>query len=47
VNAALEEQFFRPTRVRTRLWSQAHRAGAQMSFEEAIAFALTPGQDHG
>jgi tetratricopeptide (TPR) repeat protein len=41
VNAELEEKFFRPARVRTRLWSQAHTAGAQMSFDEAIAFALT------
>jgi predicted ATPase/DNA-binding SARP family transcriptional activator len=47
VNAELEERFFRRTRVRTPLWNQAHTAGAQMSFEEAIAFALTPGQDPG
>jgi predicted ATPase len=47
VNAQLEEQFFAPARLRTPGWSPAHRAGAQMGFEEAIAFALAPGQDAG
>jgi hypothetical protein len=47
VNAELEEQFFAPARLRTRLWTQSHRAGVQMSFEEAIAFALTPGHASG
>jgi hypothetical protein len=45
VTAQLEEQFFAPACLRTRRWSQALTAGAQMSLEEAIAFALTPGQD--
>jgi predicted ATPase/DNA-binding SARP family transcriptional activator len=46
VNAALEEHFFAPARAHhgTRHWSDAHTAGSQMSFEEAITFALTPGQ---
>ena len=44
VNAQLEEQFFAPARRRTPHWSDAYTAGAQMSFEEAIAFALTAGQ---
>ena len=47
VNAQLEEHFFAPARLRTRHWSQAHTAGAQMGFEEAIAFALTPAQHPG
>jgi hypothetical protein len=47
VNAQLEEQFFAPARLRTRHWSQAHTAGTQMGFEEAIAFALTPAQHPG
>ena len=47
VNAQLEEQFFAPARLRTRHWSQAHTAGIQMGFEEAIAFALTPAQHPG
>ena len=44
VDAELEERFFAPARLRTRHWSQAHTAGAEMGFEEAIAFALTPAQ---
>ena len=44
VNAELEQHFFAAARQRTRQWSHAHAAGAQMSFEEAIAFALTPGR---
>ena len=44
VNAELEERFFAPARLQTRHWSQAHTAGTQMGFEEAIAFALTPAQ---
>ena len=47
VNAQLDEQFFAPARLRTRHWSQAHTAGTQMGFEEAIAFALTPAQHPG
>jgi predicted ATPase/DNA-binding SARP family transcriptional activator len=47
VNAQLDEQFFAPARLRTRRWSQAHTAGTQMGFEEAIAFALTPAQHPG
>ena len=44
VNAELEEHFFAPARHRTPHWSRAHTAGAQMSFEQAITFALTAGQ---
>ena len=46
VNAQLEEQFFAPARAQhgTRHWSDAHTAGAQMSFEQAITFALTADQ---
>ena len=44
VEPQLEEQFFAPARLRTRHWSQAHTAGTQMGFEEAITFALTPAQ---
>jgi predicted ATPase/DNA-binding SARP family transcriptional activator len=47
VNALLEGRFFAPARLRTRHWGRAHTAGAQMSFEEAIAFALTPGEGPG
>jgi predicted ATPase/DNA-binding SARP family transcriptional activator len=47
VNTQLEEHFFAPARVRMRHWDQAHTAGAEMCFEEAIAFALTPSQDPG
>lgn len=47
VNAQLEEQFFAPARDRTRDWSHAYTAGAQMSFEEGIAFALTPARTPG
>jgi predicted ATPase/DNA-binding SARP family transcriptional activator len=47
VEPQLEEQFFAPARNRTRHWSQAHTAGTQMGFEEAIAFALTPGETPG
>ena len=43
VNAQFEEQFFAPACLRTLRWSQALAAGAQMSLEEAITFALTPG----
>jgi predicted ATPase/DNA-binding SARP family transcriptional activator len=45
VNAELEEHFFAPARAYhgTRLWSGAYTAGAQMSFEEAVTFALSPG----
>jgi predicted ATPase/DNA-binding SARP family transcriptional activator len=44
VNAELDEHFFAPARAHfgTRHWREAHAAGAEMSFEEAIAFALTP-----
>jgi predicted ATPase/DNA-binding SARP family transcriptional activator len=46
VNAELEEHFFAPARASrgTPHWTDAYRAGAEMSFEEAIAFALTPGR---
>jgi tetratricopeptide (TPR) repeat protein len=47
VEPQLEERFFAPARLRTQHWSQAHTAGAQMGFEEAIAFALTPGETPG
>jgi predicted ATPase/DNA-binding SARP family transcriptional activator/class 3 adenylate cyclase len=42
VTAHLEKQFFAPARARhgTARWIQAHAEGAQMSFEQAIAFAL-------
>jgi hypothetical protein len=39
VNARLEEQFFAPAR-RTPNWNDAYTAGAQMGFQEAIAYAL-------
>ena len=46
VNAQLEEHFFAhaPAHHSTRYWSDVYRAGAEMSFEEAIAFALTAGK---
>ncbi|MET0615041.1 MAG: BTAD domain-containing putative transcriptional regulator [Thermoleophilaceae bacterium] len=46
VNAQLEEHFFAPARARhgTTHWADAYRGGAEMSLEEAIAFALTPGE---
>jgi tetratricopeptide (TPR) repeat protein len=47
VEPQLEEQFFAPARLRARHWSQAQTAGAQMGFDEAIAFALTPGETPG
>ena len=45
VTAELEEHFFAPARARhgTRQWSEAQAAGAEMSFEQAIAFAVRPG----
>ena len=45
VAAELEEHFFAPARARhdTRRWSEAQAAGAEMSFEQAIAFAVRPG----
>jgi predicted ATPase/DNA-binding SARP family transcriptional activator len=45
VKAQLEEHFFAPARTRhgTTHWADAYRGGAEMSLEEAIAFALTPG----
>jgi predicted ATPase/DNA-binding SARP family transcriptional activator len=44
VKARLEEHFFAAARQRrgARAWSQARENGAQMSFEEAIGFALNP-----
>jgi predicted ATPase len=45
VEPQLEEQFFGPARLRTRHWSEAYAAGAEMGFEEAIAFALSRDQD--
>jgi hypothetical protein len=43
VNAQLEERFFAAARARhgTRRWSEAYAAGAEMSFEQAISFALS------
>jgi tetratricopeptide (TPR) repeat protein len=46
VNAQLDEQFFAPAR-RAPNWNDGYTAGAQMGFEEAIAFALTPAQHPG
>jgi predicted ATPase/DNA-binding SARP family transcriptional activator len=45
VTAKLEERFFAPARARhgTRHWNEAQAAGAEMSFEQAIAFAARPG----
>ena len=45
VLAHLETQFFAPARRQhgTRRWNDAHTAGAEMTFEQAIAYALTPG----
>jgi tetratricopeptide (TPR) repeat protein len=42
VTAELEEHFFAPARARhgTRHWSEAHSAGAELSFEQATAYAL-------
>ena len=42
VTAQLEERFFAPARAAhgTREWDEAHATGAEMSLEEAIAFAL-------
>jgi predicted ATPase/DNA-binding SARP family transcriptional activator len=42
VAARLERQFFAPARAQhgTRRWNDAHAVGAQMSFDEAIAFAV-------
>ena len=49
VMAELEQRFFAPARARhgTRRWREAHSAGAEMSFEQAIAFALGPGATSG
>ena len=47
VNAELEAKFFAPARRNAPHWRSAHTAGAQMSLEEAIAFALTPAQRPG
>jgi len=43
VNGHLEEQFFAPARARygARRWNEAHAAGAEMTFEQAFAFALS------
>jgi predicted ATPase/DNA-binding SARP family transcriptional activator len=45
VTAELEEHLFAPARARhgARYWSEAQAAGAEMSFEQAIAFAVRPG----
>jgi hypothetical protein len=42
VTAELEEHFFAPARARhgTRRWTEAEAAGAEMSLEQAIAFAV-------
>jgi predicted ATPase/class 3 adenylate cyclase len=47
VNREFEERFFAPARPHTPEWTLAQKAGAEMGFEETIAFALTPGQDLG
>ena len=46
VTAQLEEQFFAPARAAhsTRDWDEAQARGAQMSVDEAIAFALGEGR---
>jgi predicted ATPase/DNA-binding SARP family transcriptional activator len=46
VSAELEERFFAPARARhgTPRWNGAQAAGAEMSFEQATAFALNPGR---
>jgi predicted ATPase/DNA-binding SARP family transcriptional activator len=45
VTTELEEHFFAPARARhgSRPWSEAQAAGAEMSLEQAIAFAAAPG----
>ncbi|MGH2781774.1 MAG: ATP-binding protein, partial [Thermoleophilaceae bacterium] len=49
VAAQLEERFFRPARARDdgRRWAGLEGVGAQLSFEEAVAFALSPGNGTG
>ena len=49
VLAHLETEFFAPARTQhgTRRWNEAHSAGAEMTFEQAVADALTPGPTHG
>ncbi|MET0206406.1 MAG: NB-ARC domain-containing protein, partial [Thermoleophilaceae bacterium] len=44
VNTQLEERFFAGARARCgrQRWSEAEAAGAELSFEEAITFALNP-----
>ena len=44
VSAQLEQHFFASARARhgTRRWSRARAAGAEMTFEQAIDFALGP-----
>jgi hypothetical protein len=44
VNAQLEKHFFATARARhgMRRWSEAHAAGAEMTFDQAFAFALSP-----
>ena len=45
VTTELEERFFAPARARhgSRPWSEAQAAGAEMTLEQAIAFAAAPG----
>jgi hypothetical protein len=42
----LEQQFFGPARAAygEQRWNEAQAAGAELSFEEAIAFALDQGR---
>ena len=47
VSAQLQERFFAPARSRlgARRWDEALAAGAEMSFEQAVAFALARARD--
>ncbi len=49
VTARLETEFFGPGRAQlgSRRWNEAHTEGAQMNFDEAIAFALKPPRRQG
>jgi hypothetical protein len=44
VNGRLDEHFFGPARTAygTDVWDEAYAAGAEMDFEPAVMFALTP-----
>ena len=49
MDAQLERNFFAPAREAfgEQRWNEAHAAGAEMTFEHAIALALTPGRTSG